>query len=1102
MLTLPLQAQEQQTLQPRVESYRIATEADQAKMQSLSAKLAEDNVAFRQIYDAPTRQWVVVASDDVHSMVAQHLQVAPSRQEPYQAKQNVPEKKGQATLQLRWLTGKDLHQKLQKILGPALLVEHAPGSEWIAMAVSQEDRIMLKIRANARTRQVQISGAAPQVQAWQKIIAELDTPRNAPTTTQVYNTKPNAAEHVRKAAEALTKARLVSETTATESSEGTTDGDNQPPGKDMLGPVQIIAVDGTDALIIRGGNQEDVARILKIIEQIEETSEVSDPLVEVFPLQHVESIAMSRLLNQIFSDALDSDVGYGSLSVLPLVNPNSVLLVGSRRTVGKAQEVLNKLDSPSKSLNQFETFNLKHAKASVVQEIVENLFSGELTGEVPSFEPKALVIADSRTNILIVRAGPRDMDEVRDLIREIDRAGSKSVNELRIFKLKHSVASDLESVLKEAVQGEEGGSENENLSRLLRLVTIDDEGQRQLKSGVLAQASISSSASANALVIAAPLESMPLLEALIQQLDQTPDAAIELKIFPVKNGDAVALSEMLIELFGDEDSRRGSNDSNISGLRIEVDERTNSVVAAGSSDDLLTVEAILLKLDSSEARQRQNRVYHLKNKFAEDLAVALQDLLRAERDIQGTAPGTTSPFQQIEREVVIVPEISSNSLIVSSTPRYYEQIAQLISDLDRQEAMVMVQVMIGEVTLGDADEFGLELGLQDSILFDRSLLENIETTTNVTTVNDAGGGSTIFNQEIIQSANLSPGFDFGDAVVGLGNAGSTAALQTASKVATQGLASFGVERVSENLGFGGFVLSASSDSVSMLLRALQESRRLEILSRPQIMALNNRDGRAFVGQQVPFIVSSTVNQLGQRDNRIDFRDVGLGLTVSPRISPDGLVVMQVNATKSELGPVSEGVPISIAPNGDSINAPIINITEALTTVSAVSGQTIVLSGLLTKRDRALHRSVPLLSDIPLLGDLFRFDSNITQRTELLIILTPHIVRNRFEAEMIKQVESARMNWCLSDVVEMHGPVGLRSQSDKQGAAEAEVIYPENVPLQDTLPPIEYDQPVQPQYPPVPTPSNFSAQGKEPRTAKKSDGLNLPWPFGKEKSETP
>src|SRR5690606_31977813 len=131
--------------------------------------------------------------------------------------------------------------------------------------------------------------------------------------------------------------------------------------------------------------------------------------------------------------------------------------------------------------------------------------------------------------------------------------------------------------------------------------------------------------------------------------------------------------------------------------------------------------------------------------------------------------------------------------------------------LDEQAPMVMIQVLIGEVTLGDADEFGVELGLQDSVLFDRSLIEEQGfLTTESTIINQtAGGATTQVQQQIIQSAPLTPGFNFGDPSRPLGNSGSTHALRTAGTVGAQSLSSFAVGRVNPALGFGGMVLSAS-----------------------------------------------------------------------------------------------------------------------------------------------------------------------------------------------------------------------------------------------------------------------------------------------------
>jgi type II secretory pathway component GspD/PulD (secretin) len=206
-----------------------------------------------------------------------------------------------------------------------------------------------------------------------------------------------------------------------------------------------------------------------------------------------------------------------------------------------------------------------------------------------------------------------------------------------------------------------------------------------------------------------------------------------------------------------------------------------------------------------------------------------------------------------------------------------------------------------------------------------------------------------------------------------------------------------------------------------------------------------------VGQNVPRILATSIDPLAGTVNTITYEPVGLILQVVPRISPDGLVVMQITANKSEVGPEAEGIPISISPQGNVLRAPRIEVTQALTTVSALSGQTVVLGGLLQTRKFDVHRRVPLLADVPLLGSLFRYDSVAEERRELLIILTPQIIYNKFDADLVKQIESSRMSWVLSDVIGLHGEAGLRSRCDEWYDGEVESVYPSCVPEEGLLP---------------------------------------------------
>jgi general secretion pathway protein D len=449
-----------------------------------------------------------------------------------------------------------------------------------------------------------------------------------------------------------------------------------------------------------------------------------------------------------------------------------------------------------------------------------------------------------------------------------------------------------------------------------------------------------------------------------------------------------------------------------------------------------------LRLDDSDIRQRQSTVYRLKNAPATDVANAINQFLRSERDVQQVSPGLLSPFEQIEREVIVVPEPVSNSLIVSSTPRYFEEIRKVIEQIDARPPMVMIQVLIAEVALNNTDEFGIELGLQDSILFDRSLLGDLVTITNSTQQAVPGGGTiTTQNQNVVAATN-NPGYAFNNAP--LGNSGSNNSLSNSGRVGGQGLSNFAVGRTNADLGFGGLVLSASSESVSVLIRALQENRKLEVLSRPQIMTLDNQAAFVQVGSRVPRVQGVTINNTGQVNNVVDV-NVGLILGVTPRISPDGLVVMELDTEKSALGPEAEGVPISVSVTGEVVRQPVINTTTAQTTVSAMNGQTVVLAGLITKAKAQVHRRVPVLSSIPVLGNLFRYDNITSERTELLIIMTPHVVRTEEDAAKIRQIESARMSWCLGDVKAIYGNSGLQAQGDLWADEDTLVIYPDESP---------------------------------------------------------
>ena len=815
---------------------------------------------------------------------------------------------------------------------------------------------------------------------------------------------------------------------------------NQPDGAAPLAApfrqfegVEIESLPDLDVIILRGRDQ-DLNQLAEIIQQLERISQETQPEVRIYRLRHAQSEAVAEIVTQASNDLVGGRTG--KVTVTPLVKPNSLLLIGWGDAVNAVVQLIQQLDQPVAPQTQSAVFRLRFASANAVQQTLNTFFSDR-----NGLGPRVQSTVDARTNSLIVYAAPRDMQEVRRIIQDLDRPDSAAVNRARFFQIENALAADVAETLQQAIQAAFG---NADRSAVLELQTFDAEGQRILRSGTLENVQITPNPRNNTIIVSSPRENLELIAALIQQLD-SPGVQAQIKVFQIVNGDAASLVETLRSLLPSQPRitvgpqlPTAPGETSLAPLRFSVDVRSNSIIATGSEGDLRIVEALLVKLDQSNTMQRKTTVYQLKNSPAIDVAAAINQFLANRRQVEQAAPGAESPFQELEREVVVVAEPVSNKLVLSATPRYFEEISELIEKLDEQPAQVLIQVLIAEVALNDTDEFGVEIGLQDSVLFDRSLLGDLITTTSTAT----GAAGVIATEEIVQSATNIPGFIF-NTIQSLGNSGSAGSLANGDVVGGQGVSNFAVGRGNDQLGFGGLVMSASSQNVSVLIRALQESRRVDILSRPQIRTLDNQPAFIQVGQRVPRIIGSTVNQNGQ-SNSVTLENVGLILGVTPRISPDGNVVMEIDAEKSSLGPEQDGIPVAVSIDGTVIRSPRIDTTTAQATVSAADGETIVLGGLISKGTQQFHRQVPWLGDIPVLGHLFRFDGSQSRRVELLIILTPHVIRTPADNERIRQTEMSRMSWCAADVFDLQGDIGLYSYSEMEmlDSGQPDLIFPD------------------------------------------------------------
>ena len=230
-------------------------------------------------------------------------------------------------------------------------------------------------------------------------------------------------------------------------------------------------------------------------------------------------------------------------------------------------------------------------------------------------------------------------------------------------------------------------------------------------------------------------------------------------------------------------------------------------------------------------------------------------------------------------------------------------------------------------------------------------------------------------------------------------------------------------------GQGGLYQLLDSD-FNVTLRAISEAGKVEVLSRPSILARNNQEAIITVGQTVPFIDNVNFLQGGQQVNTVTYRDIGIILRVTPFITQDGMVEMIVAPEISTI--TDERVTIS-----DGVEAPVFAKRAAETVVVTPHGRTVIIGGLMEKNKIESKRKVPILGDIPILGWAFSRKVQEDTKTELLIFLTPYIVHDPRQLGEMTALESQNSQlpskaFTEEELDQFVGEVeGLKKEEDKE-----------------------------------------------------------------------
>ncbi len=200
----------------------------------------------------------------------------------------------------------------------------------------------------------------------------------------------------------------------------------------------------------------------------------------------------------------------------------------------------------------------------------------------------------------------------------------------------------------------------------------------------------------------------------------------------------------------------------------------------------------------------------------------------------------------------------------------------------------------------------------------------------------------------------------------------------------------------------GGIVSVLQDDLQVTLRAIADVSKLNVLSRPSILARNNEEATITIGQEVPFIRNSRTTDTGQTINTVEYEDIGIILTVTPHIGSGGLIELDV---APEISTITDGT-VAIS---ETVSAPIFSKRSAETHVVVPSGRTVVIGGLMEDQVTEAVHKIPLLGSIPWLGALFRRTVSSTSKTELLIFLTPTLVDSGAALAAMSAAEQGRQD---------------------------------------------------------------------------------------------
>ncbi len=593
-----------------------------------------------------------------------------------------------------------------------------------------------------------------------------------------------------------------------------------------------------------------------------------------------------------------------------------------------------------------------------------------------SEQTKKNFIFDERVQGKITIISPRriSLDEAYNVFLSVLHvkgfATVEQENTIKIVPLREIKQEDLPT-------GPEGEPGARIITRLIPLQYIDTADVVTLLTPLVSKDGLLTAfGPSNTLILIDSRSNIDKIVRILGEIDREGTGNV-MQVFPLKNASVAEIAKTLDTLYKETAApqvsrRRGRavrpTATKGASPKFIPDARTNILIVLAGQDVMEDIGDLIEKLDiPTPTGTGRINVYYLENADAEEVSkvlASLTDKRPGTPQAAGQAPTIKGVIAaELEGGVKITADKATNSLIIIASLNDYQTIVDVIKKLDIRRRQVYVEALVMEINLDNARDLGIEFRAAAELKNDGAIIGG----TNF-------GFQGNLNELLLGLATGNPLLFSGTGLLTAGIAG-TVTLPDGTEI----------------------------PAITAVLRAAQTNENLNILSTPHLLTLDNKEAEIIVAENIPFITSQSrdTTNLANVINTVERKDVGIILRFTPRINESDFVSLDLYQESSAVQATSL---LTISEVG-----PITTKRSAKTSVLVKSGDTVILGGMMQDTVTTNESKVPILGDIPLLGYLFRFSSAKHEKTNLLIFLTPHIIRTPEEMSEVTTENQEKMD---------------------------------------------------------------------------------------------